>query len=81
MNLFSWIVVGLIAGVIANLIMGARLGLIYTLAVGVIGAFLGGWIFSLFGDQGVTGFNAWSILVAAVGASVLLLLLRLIRRV
>jgi uncharacterized membrane protein YeaQ/YmgE (transglycosylase-associated protein family) len=48
--------------------------------VGVIGAFLGGWIMSLFGAQGVTGFNLPSLLVAIVGAIVLLFVVGLFRR-
>lgn len=80
MNLFGWIVVGLIAGVIAKLVMREKLGLIYTLAAGVVGAFFGGWLFSLFGGPGVSGFNLTSILVAAVGAVIVLFVFRLLSR-
>ena len=47
--------------------------------VGIVGAFLGGYVFSLFGRPGVTGLDVWSILVAFVGAVILLAILRMFR--
>ena len=57
-----------------------RKGLLTNIVVGVIGAFLGGWLFNQFGGLGVTGFNLYSLLVAVVGAIVLLVIVRLFSR-
>jgi len=81
MGILSWIVVGLIAGWLAGQVMrGGGYGLIGDIIVGVIGGLLGGWIASTFLNIGVgmTGINIQSIVVAFVGAVILLLLLRLI---
>ncbi|WP_018149977.1 GlsB/YeaQ/YmgE family stress response membrane protein [Leeia oryzae] len=75
MTLLIWILLGLIAGFIASLIVsGSDKGLIMDIILGIVGAVLGGWIFSLFGKSGVTGLNGYSLLVAVVGAIVLLVL-------
>lgn len=80
MNILLWIVLGALAGWIAGAVTGAKKGLLTNVIVGIVGAFLGGWIFNQFGAQGVTGFNLPSILVAVVGAVVLLFILRLFNR-
>ena len=74
MNIIVWIIFGALAGWIASLIAGtdARQGAIANIVVGVLGAFLGGWIMQQFGQDGVTGFNIYSVLVAIGGAVVLL---------
>src|SRR2546430_11325625 len=79
MGIISWIVLGLIAGVLAKLIMPGRDpgGIIVTMLIGIAGAIVGGFLFSLFGGGGVTGVNLGSIVVAVVGALVLLFLYRL----
>jgi len=74
MGIITWILIGLIAGIIAKLIMGDRLGWILTIVLGIVGGFVGGWVFSLFGGPGVTGLNVVSIVVAAVGAIIVLLI-------
>jgi uncharacterized membrane protein YeaQ/YmgE (transglycosylase-associated protein family) len=51
-------------------------GILGDLVVGIIGAFIGGWLFNTFGHAGVSGINLWSILVAFVGAVILLFILR-----
>ncbi len=79
-SVLLWIVLGALAGWIAGAITGAKEGLLGNIIVGLIGAFLGGWLFTKFGSAGVTGFNFYSLLVAVVGAVVLILVLRLIRR-
>jgi uncharacterized membrane protein YeaQ/YmgE (transglycosylase-associated protein family) len=73
-----WIVIGLIAGVLAKLIMPGDDpgGFIITILIGIAGAFVGGLVFNLFGGAGVTGFNIWSILVATIGAVILLAIYR-----
>ncbi len=75
MGLISWIVVGLIVGVLAKWITpGTELGglFIVIILLGMGGAVIGGFGASLLGGTGATGFNAWSILVATLGAIVLL---------
>jgi len=81
MGLLSWIVVGLIAGWLAGQVMkGGGYGLIGDIVVGVIGGLLGGWIASsvLHIGAGVNGINLESILVAFLGAVVLLVLVRIL---
>jgi len=80
MNILLWIILGALAGWIAGAIMGTSRGLVTNIIVGIIGAFLGGWLFNMFGTSGVTGFNVYSLLVAVVGAIVLLVLVRAFRR-
>lgn len=82
MNIILWIVFGALAGWIASLIMGAdeSMGAIANIIVGILGALLGGFIFGLFGAEGVTGFNVWSLIVAVLGAVALLWVVRLFRR-
>ena len=73
MGLISWLVLGLIAGFIASRIVNhTGSGLIMDIVLGVVGALVGGFVFSLFGAVGVTGFNIYSMLVAIVGAVVVL---------
>jgi uncharacterized membrane protein YeaQ/YmgE (transglycosylase-associated protein family) len=82
MGIISWILVGLIAGLLAKWLMpesGPR-GLIITILIGMAGASIGGFIFRLLGGTGATGFNLWSILVATLGAIILLFLYSLIDR-
>lgn len=77
MSLLAWIIVGLLAGGAARMATGAeKRGCIGTLVVGVIGALIGGAIFNAAGSRGITDFGWWSLLVAFVGASLLLLILQ-----
>jgi uncharacterized membrane protein YeaQ/YmgE (transglycosylase-associated protein family) len=72
-SILAWIVVGIIAGWLAERITGRNHGLLTNLVVGIVGAFIGGFIFSsLLGFQYIEGFNLPSIVVATVGAIVLL---------
>ena len=81
MSIILWIVFGGLAGWIASLIMhtDAQQGLILNIIIGIVGASLGGFIMSFFGEGGVSGFNVYSFLVAIGGAVVLLYLVKLIR--
>ena len=79
-GLLAWIVVGLVAGVLASLVMGGGYGIIGDIIIGIVGAFLGGWLFSVLGVSSPFGGMGGQIFVAFVGAVVLLFLLRLIRR-
>ena len=82
MNFLVWIIFGALAGWIASIIMGKnnKMGALANIVVGIIGAFLGGYIMQFFGARGVTGFNLPSLLVALVGAVVLLFIVGLFRR-
>lgn len=72
MSILSWIVLGVIAGWLAEQIMKTSMGLAMNLVVGIIGAFVGGFLFKLIGGSPVTEFSLYSLLVATVGAIVLL---------
>jgi uncharacterized membrane protein YeaQ/YmgE (transglycosylase-associated protein family) len=77
MGILAWIVLGLIAGLLASAVMrGGGFGIIGDIIVGVVGALIGGFLFSALGSTGVTGFNLWSIFVAFLGACILIALLR-----
>ena len=80
MTILAWIVVGLIAGWLAGKVMsGGGFGLIGDIVVGVIGGLLGGWIATTFLHMGgMSGINLPSILIAFLGAIVLLVLVRLL---
>ena len=81
MSLIGWILVGLVAGWLARrVIQDDRAGCLYTIVIGIIGALVGGALFSLVTDQdaAVTGFNLPSIGVAFIGACLFLLLLKAI---
>lgn len=82
MGFIGWIILGGLAGWVASMIQGtnAQMGLLANIVVGIIGAFLGGLVFSLFGAEGVTGFNIYSFIVALVGAVLLLWIVKLVRR-
>jgi uncharacterized membrane protein YeaQ/YmgE (transglycosylase-associated protein family) len=74
MSFIAWIVLGLLAGFIASKIVNkAGEGMLMDIVLGVVGAFLGGWLFNTFGMPGVTGLNMYSLLVAVVGAAIFLI--------
>ena len=80
MGIIAWIVVGLIAGALAKLVMPGDDpgGIIITILLGIVGAFVGGFVVNLLGGAGVSGFNLWSIVVATLGAIILLAIYRLV---
>ena len=81
MSIFAWIILGLIAGFIGSKIVNKRgEGLVLDLVLGIVGAIAGGWLFNTFGASGVTGLNLYSLLVAVVGAVVVLVAYHAIRR-
>jgi uncharacterized membrane protein YeaQ/YmgE (transglycosylase-associated protein family) len=80
MGILLWIVFGALAGWIASMIMRTDQGLLLDIVVGIIGAVIGGFIFRMFGATGVSGFNIYSLLVAILGAVVLLWIVKAARR-
>jgi uncharacterized membrane protein YeaQ/YmgE (transglycosylase-associated protein family) len=80
MPILTWLIVGLVAGVLASLVMGGSgYGLIGDIIIGIIGAFVGGWLFRALGTSSPFGGLGGVIFVAFIGAVVLLFILRLIR--
>ena len=77
MGIIAWIVLGAIAGWITNMIMGGREGVIATVILGIIGALVGGWLAgSVLGVADVTGVNITSIIVAVIGAVIVVAVYR-----
>ena len=74
MGIILWIIFGALAGWIGSKIMNtdAEQGALINIVVGIIGAFIGGFVFSMFGGSDITGFNIYSLLVAVVGSVILL---------
>ncbi len=79
MDLLTWLIVGLVAGVLASFVMGGGYGLIGNIIIGIVGAFVGGWLFRELGVASPVRGLAGTIFVAFIGAVVLLFILRLIR--
>jgi uncharacterized membrane protein YeaQ/YmgE (transglycosylase-associated protein family) len=75
MGIFSWIILGLIAGFIGSKIVNRQgQGFWLDIALGILGALVGGFLFDLFGASGVTGLNIYSMIVAIAGSVVVLLI-------
>jgi len=79
MNIGSWIILGGLAGWLAGLLMRTHHGCLLNIVVGIIGAFLGGLLFSHLAGTGFAGFNLWGFVVATVGAVLFLFALKLMR--
>ena len=81
MGVLSWVVMGLVVGILAKIIMPGRDpgGLIITICLGIAGAFVGGYLGSLLGFGAVTGFNLHSLLLSIGGAVLLLIVYRILR--
>lgn len=82
MGFIAWIVIGLLAGWIASIIMktDAQQGMLMDIIMGIVGAFVGGFVMGLLGQPGVTGFDLYSILVATLGAVIVIAVGRALRR-
>ncbi len=80
MSIFVWIIIGLLAGLIARAIMPGKQpgGVIVTILLGIAGGFLGGWLGSAIVGRGMTGFSFWSLLLAVIGAIILLFVYQLV---
>ena len=80
MSIITWIIVGLVAGLLASFVVGGGLGIVGDIIIGILGAFVGGWIFSRLGVNSPWGGLAGTIFTAFIGAVVLLFLIRLVSR-
>ena len=79
MGIIVWIIFGALVGWVASMIMGSNEGLVLDVIIGIVGAVIGGYVMSLLGKTGVTGFNLYSFLVALVGAVILIAIVRALR--
>lgn len=82
MEIIIWIIFGALVGWVASMIMktDAQQGAVLNIAVGIVGAVVGGWLMNLFGESGVSGFNLYSFFVALLGACVLIAVVKAVRR-
>jgi uncharacterized membrane protein YeaQ/YmgE (transglycosylase-associated protein family) len=81
MSILAWLVLGLLAGFIASkLVNKSGEGVLLDIVLGIVGAFVGGWLFTTFGHSGVTGLNLYSLLVAIIGSVIFLIVYHAIRR-
>ena len=81
MDLLTWLIVGLVAGLLASFVMGGTgLGIVGDIIIGILGAFVGGWLFKTLGVTSPFGGLGGTIFVAFIGAVVLLFIIRLVRR-
>lgn len=82
MGYLAWLILGALSGWIASMVMGkdSEMGAFANIIVGIVGAFIGGFIFNLIGASGVTGFNIWSVIVSVIGACILLYVVNKIKR-
>lgn len=75
MSILAWIILGLVAGFLGSKIVNKTgEGLVMDIVLGVVGAVVGGFLFNMFGGAGVTGLNLYSLVVAVIGAVVVLLI-------
>jgi uncharacterized membrane protein YeaQ/YmgE (transglycosylase-associated protein family) len=81
MNILLWIVFGALAGWITSIIMKTGSGAMMDIVMGIVGAVVGGFLMSLIGQSGITGFNLYSLFVAVIGAVVVIYLSRMLRNV
>jgi uncharacterized membrane protein YeaQ/YmgE (transglycosylase-associated protein family) len=79
MEIIVWIIFGALVGWVASMVMGSNGGLLWDIAIGILGALLGGFIMNALGQSGVGAFNLYSFLVALLGACILIVLVRAVR--
>lgn len=81
MGVIAWLVLGALSGWIANRLMDSRTGLIDNIIIGIIGAFIGGFVFNFLGAQTtVTGLNLHSVFVSVIGSCILLWIINKIKK-
>ncbi len=81
MGILSWIILGGLAGWIASMVMDTNksMGVLANIGVGIVGALIGGFLVSVLGGAGITGFNLWSLAVAILGSIILLAIVKAAR--
>jgi uncharacterized membrane protein YeaQ/YmgE (transglycosylase-associated protein family) len=79
MGLLSWIILGLIAGAIASFLVGGGFSLLELILLGIVGAVVGGFIAQALGYGDISGFNLTSVVIATIGAVIVILILRALR--
>jgi uncharacterized membrane protein YeaQ/YmgE (transglycosylase-associated protein family) len=79
MDIFTWLIVGLVAGVLASLLVGSGGSILIDIVIGVVGAFIGGWLFTAAGWHAPFAGLAGTIFIAFVGSVILLVVLHLVR--
>jgi uncharacterized membrane protein YeaQ/YmgE (transglycosylase-associated protein family) len=79
MGILLWIIFGALAGWIASMIMKTEAGAMMDIIMGIVGAVVGGFLMNMIGQSGVTGFNLYSIIVAVIGAIVVIYIGRMVR--
>ena len=73
MSVIAWLVLGAIAGWLGSMLVNrSGEGLVLDIVLGIVGAVVGGWIFTAVGATGITGFNLWSVFVAVIGSAIVL---------
>lgn len=82
MGIISWIIIGALAGWIASMFTGndKNMGAGANIVVGIAGGLIGGFVMSLLGGSGITGFNVWSLIVSIVGSVILLSIVNAMKR-
>lgn len=82
MGIIGWVIIGALAGWIASMITGNnhKMGAGKNILVGIAGGLIGGFVMNLIGGYGITGFNIWSLLVATIGAVILLVIINAVGR-
>ena len=82
MGIISWVIIGGLAGWIGSMITkdNEEMGFFKNVIVGIIGAFIGGFVFNIIGGYGITGFNIWSLIVAVIGSVILLSIINMFKK-
>ena len=80
MGIIIWIIFGAIAGFVASNLMGKGEGLLWDIILGIVGAIVGGFIMNAFNQAGITGFNFYSLVVAVIGAVIVIYIGRLLKK-
>ncbi|MEX0931868.1 MAG: GlsB/YeaQ/YmgE family stress response membrane protein [Candidatus Paceibacterota bacterium] len=81
MSILAWVILGGIAGWIGSILMSTNesQGIIMNIVIGILGAFVGGFLFSFIGGDGITGFNFYSLFVAIIGSVTFIWLARVLK--
>ena len=82
MGIISWVIIGGLAGWIGSMITkdNEEMGFFKNVTVGIIGAFIGGFVFNIIGGYGITGFNIWSLIVSVIGSVILLSIINMFKK-